>query len=40
MKLFYTSPQVSEELQLPELAYLRAASGQIQDYVEIPDTWD
>ena len=40
MKRIYITPQVCEELQLPELAYLRAASGQIEDYEEIPDTWN
>ncbi len=40
MKQTYQRPEVCEETNLPCLAFLEAASGRIQDYEEIPDTWN
>ena len=40
MKLNYQRPELSGETVLSDLAFLEAASGRIQDYEEIPDTWN
>ncbi len=40
MKLVYQSPEAFVEESFPEASFLQAASGRIQDYQEIPDTWN
>lgn len=40
MKLVYHSPEICEATELPLAAFLQAASGRIQDYEEIPDSWN
>lgn len=40
MKQHYQSPELYAEATLSDQAFLQAASGRIQDYEEIPDTWN
>lgn len=40
MKQHYQRPEISNETTLSDQAFLQAASGRIQDYEEIPDTWN
>jgi hypothetical protein len=40
MKAYYFKPEMDLGEELPALAFLQASKGQIQDYEEIPDTWD
>lgn len=40
MKDYYQRPEACEEANLPDLDFMIAASGTIQDYEEIPDTWN
>jgi hypothetical protein len=40
MKHDYLRPEISEETEMAAVAFLEAASGSIQDYEEIQDTWN